>query len=94
MGINLDVRELVVQTQSTSAAHESEDRLSPSQLLEIYQLDETKAEPEPSFIIIFDDMLTAGSHFRAMHATLGQRFPSAEIVGLFIARRAATADVI
>jgi hypothetical protein len=36
---------------------------------------------------ILDDVLTAGTHFRAMSIVLSQRFPGVPIVGLFIARR-------
>jgi hypothetical protein len=33
-------------------------------------------------------VLTVGNHFRAMSNKLSQRFPNADIVGIFVARRA------
>ena len=36
---------------------------------------------------IFDDVLTAGTHYRAMAITLGNRFPGIPIFGFFVARR-------
>lgn len=84
---SLDVRELVVQTESTDAAHESHVRPSVEDLLEIYEIDEDLALPAPQRIAIIDDVLTAGTHYRAMHTVLAARFPNSQIVGMFIARR-------
>lgn len=82
----IDVRELVVQTVSTPAAHEG-DRPAVEDLLRIYQIDETLTTPAPLRIAIVDDVLTAGTHYRAMHTVLSGRFPGVPIVGMFIARR-------
>ena len=84
---DIDVRELVVQTQSTDAAHESDHRPSVEELLEIYEIKEDLTAPAPTRIAIIDDVLTAGTHYRAMHTKLAQRFPGIPIVGMFIARR-------
>jgi hypothetical protein len=35
-----------------------------------------------------DDVLTTGAHFRAAKRVLHARFPQAQIIGLFVARRA------
>lgn len=85
----LDVRNLVVQLNSTDASHESGAgaRISVDELLEIYEVDENLVDPSPTDIAIFDDVLTAGTHFRAMEAVLSRRFPDARIRGFFIARR-------
>jgi len=84
-----DVRNLVVQSQSTVAAHEAAagQRVTVEDLLAIYEIDEALADPEPTKIVILDDVLTAGTHFRAMQVILSQRFPNAQIIGLFVARR-------
>jgi len=37
---------------------------------------------------IVDDVLTVGNHFRAMSDKLSGIFPHADIVGIFVARRA------
>lgn len=83
----VDVRELVVQTRSLPAAHESDQRPSIDDLLTVYRIDESKVAPAPRSIAIIDDVLTNGTHFRAMTTTLQHRFPGVPISGLFIARR-------
>ena len=84
----VDVRELVVQTETIRAAHESpDDRPTVDELIAIYEIDEARADPAPQVIAIVDDVLTAGVHYRAMHRVLSRRFPGVPIVGLFIARR-------
>ena len=93
-GLNLDVRELVVQNTSTAAAHESEDRPRPRDLVQIYEIDAGQRRPMPKMLVIFDDLLTMGSHFKAMKIVLEREFPDAPIVGLFIARRVPNTDAI
>ena len=89
-----DVRELVLQQRSTAAAHESDDRPRPHDLVALYDIDETKADPEPQRFVVFDDLLTTGSHFKAVAQVLRDRFPDKPIIGLFIARRAPDSDII
>jgi|694.fasta_scaffold42168_4 predicted amidophosphoribosyltransferase len=88
---DLDVRNLVVQTASTAAAHEAAadlgERVSVEDLLQLYQINEPQALPPPTTIGVLDDVLTAGTHFRAMKTKLGERFPDVPITGIFIARR-------
>lgn len=93
-GQPIDVRELVVQQRSTAAAHESDNRPSPQELIAGYAVDETKVDPEPQRLVVFDDLLTTGSHFKAVAQILRNRFPNKPIIGMFIARRAPGSDVI
>ena len=91
----LDVRELILQTQTTEAVHTTDDRLTPEEILGLYQIDESLAEPKMGMIAIVDDLLTTGAHFRAAKTILSGRFPESRIVGLFVARRAPdTADIL
>jgi len=86
----LDVRNLVVQGESTTAAHEAGlagERVTVGELLKLYHIDEALAQPAPRAIGVLDDVLTAGTHFRAMKTVLTQRFPGISITGLFVARR-------
>ncbi len=83
----LDVRDLVLQTKSHEAAHESDHRPSVADLLQIYQINEDVSDPAPKAIWIIDDVLTAGVHYRAMHTILSRRYRGIPIVGIFIARR-------
>lgn len=84
-----DVRSLVVQNQSTIASHEADqgERVTVDELLTLYTINEDLTVPAPRAIGIVDDVLTAGTHYRAMHTVLSQRFPTAPIIGLFVARR-------
>ena len=84
----LDVRCLIQQTVSIKASHATRDgnRASVEELISNYQLDETLTNPAPTVIGIFDDVLTVGRHYRAMHTILSKRFPGVPITGIFIAR--------
>jgi hypothetical protein len=85
---SLDVRELVVQQTSLPAAHESPgQRPSVEDLLVVYKIDEQLTDPVPRWIGIFDDVLTAGTHFVAVKRILSARFPRIPFFGFFIARR-------
>jgi hypothetical protein len=84
---NIDVRELVRQTKSVESSRSlGGSRHSPDDLVALYEIDESVAAPVPGKILICDDVLTSGAHFRAMHAVLSERFPDARIGGLFLAR--------
>ena len=62
-------------------------RVTVDELLALYTIDEDMTDPPPQAIGIVDDVLTAGTHYRAMHLLLSQRFPDVPIIGLFVARR-------
>ena len=64
-----------------------------AELIENYYIDEDQAEPEPTAIWIFDDVLTAGSHFKAMQHVLTERFPGVTTAGFFVARRVPESDM-
>lgn len=83
------VRNLVIQGGSTRASHECDDgeRVSVDELKALYTIDAGLAEPAPAWIGIVDDVVTAGTHFRAMSDVLGAKYPGVSITGLFIARR-------
>jgi hypothetical protein len=87
----MDVRNLVLQSQSTISAREAasagSDRVTVEELLQVYHINEAVAAPAPQAIGVLDDVLTAGTHFRAMQIVLADRFPGVPIIGLFIARR-------
>jgi len=83
----IDVRELILQTQSAEASHLTEIRPSADQIKSRYTIDERVCLPQIAQIAIVDDVLTAGAHFRAAKSILAQRFPTIRTIGLFIARR-------
>ena len=73
-----DIRELVVQSQSTPADHEADDRIDPDDLYELYSINEDLADPPPTQIAIVDDVLASGKHFMVTKRILAERFPEAE----------------
>jgi hypothetical protein len=91
-GLNLDIRELVLQRENMLAAHEREDRPSPEEIAQNYYINEERREPAPASIGVFDDLLTSGSHFKAMQAVLRRQFPDVPITGIFVARRVPETD--
>ena len=88
----IDIRELIVQERTVKAYHSNESSRNPDRIRSLYSIDEELCEPEPSQIIICDDVLTTGAHFKAAQSMLSERFPGVRIDGLFIARRIPEAE--
>ena len=85
----IDVRTLLKQDTPIKAAHErrNEERPKVYELKMLWRVDETLSFPRPKGIVIVDDVLTSGAHFRTAHDMLSQKFPDIPIAGVFIARR-------
>ncbi|MGE0278634.1 MAG: hypothetical protein AB7R40_24820 [Nitrospiraceae bacterium] len=83
----IDMRELIVQTQTTDAAHGRSTRLRPEEIEALYRIDDNAKTPAPRVIAICDDVLTTGCHFRAAQTVLQRTFPGIRTIGLFIVRR-------
>jgi len=86
-GTQCVARELVCQTQGYQASHSGGDghRLTPPELTEIYEIAANAPAPQGTVLVI-DDVLTKGAHFRAMKDMIVQRFPGTVVVGLMVAR--------
>ncbi|WP_129160054.1 hypothetical protein [Bosea sp. Tri-44] len=85
-GFAVDVRDLLRQTVSTAPFYEV-DRMSVADLARLHEIDTSVELPAPTEIALVDDVLTAGTHFKAAQAVLHARYPAAKIFGLFWARR-------
>ena len=85
----LDLRELIVQRHSVEPSHRRAARLRPWEIEELYRIDEAVAAPQAGLVIVVDDLLTSGAHFRAAQQVLWRRFPDIDVAGLFLARRVA-----
>ena len=83
----LDVRELIIQTRSVEPTHRRSSRLRASEIEEMYRIDEALPAPGAGLVVVVDDLLTSGAHFRAAKRALLRRFPDIDVVGLFLARR-------
>lgn len=86
--VDADVRCLLRQTQNTEADHLSGgNRTSYRQLLAITEVaHEELSTPLRELVILFDDVLTSGKHFRVAKHRIREIFPAQRIVGIFIAR--------
>lgn len=86
-GYAADIRPLVEQTRSTEADHERSERQRFDELVEITRINEAVAHPlRTSRVLLFDDVLNSGKHFKVAQQLLAQRFPDATILAVFLAR--------
>jgi hypothetical protein len=85
-GWNADVRSMLKLTRSTSADHESPERLGFDELLDITgAIERIEVAPRP-IVVILDDVLNSGKHFKVAQQRIRERYPDVEIRGLFLAR--------
>ena len=82
---SLDIRELLVQSHSVKADHESDNRKSPDDLRKLWKVDLSLTDDRlGECLAIVDDLLTTGAHFRAAESLLSSCF-NVKIVGFFLA---------
>jgi predicted amidophosphoribosyltransferase len=81
-----DIRESIATREDHAAAHESEeqDRPTINELQNNYTWVESTQPLRPN-IVLFDDVITNGTHFTACKRFLLQHQPAAHITGIFIA---------
>lgn len=85
-GGKLDVRELVEQVENTESYHVSGKKRDIDEIFGNLSVDNNLADGIKGDIVIFDDVLTSGAHFKAMSRLLSDRFKDVNIHGLFLAR--------
>jgi len=85
-GSGLEVRELIRQRLSTPADHESPCRQSFAELLENCFLEQALATPAPTSVVLFDDVITDGKHFKVCQRLLRDYYGPLPVTGFFIAR--------
>ena len=82
------VCELLYQTESTRASHLSDDnRVTTSELLQVLKVDLSLIDRVRPIIVLFDDILTTGRHYRAAREVIEKHKPETKFIGLFFARR-------
>lgn len=80
--------ECLKQVKSTPAFHENDGpRLRPDELAALYEIDTSFIPASTRTIILFDDVITTGSHFKAGKIKFSQALPSLNVLGMFVARR-------
>ena len=80
-----DVRDLLLQMRDTQPSH-SGWRPTPEQRASLLTLNELVVDPKPTAVVIVDDVLATGSHFRAAKMLVRRRWPNMRVIGLFLAR--------
>jgi hypothetical protein len=78
-----DLRELVLQRENGTSKQKG---ISAEERARNYLIADDIVDPAPSRIIVFDDVIAGGTHFKAMKMVLQERFPGIEVTGLFLAR--------
>jgi len=93
-GYDVDVRSLLCQTCSTPRDHAGRVRLSEQALFEILRIDEAELTRRQvrGRIVLFDDVLTSGKHFKCCERRLREVLPDRPIAGVFLMRRAPSRD--
>ncbi len=98
-GYDTDVRSLLRQTESTEPDHAARgQRLTRDELLGILEVDQPVLDRSPlrQKIVLFDDVLVSGKHFKCCEERLRDVVPAhVPIIGIFVARcvfPAATAE--
>jgi len=82
-----DVRELIVGRDNYTPFHESSTRLTPGELLPLLRMNELPDGDNAGHLMLLDDVISTGCHFKACKTLLTTTFPHATVSGLFIARR-------
>ncbi len=87
---DVDIRSMVRQTESTASDHTSGgDRLTPARLFEIVEVNRDeleRGEVRQKGIVLFDDVLTTGKHFKCCQKRIREALPEVPILGVFVAR--------
>jgi len=92
-GESADVRELIVAKKEMGASHESEhDRPTVAELYSNYKFNPAVSKEIFNDVVIFDDLITAGNHFKACQQFLNKHYSDLNITGIFVARRAIEAS--
>jgi len=83
---NVDFRSLLKVTASTEADHKSAARLSFDELRALTRLKTATRTPLKPRVIVVDDVLNSGKHFKVAQSVITESFPDADVRGLFLAR--------
>jgi hypothetical protein len=88
-GYDLDLRRLLYQTEVTAPDHTRARRLSAESLYRIIGLDQPLLGIRPlrACVVLFDDVLTTGKHYKCCERRLRETLVGIPISGVFVARR-------
>jgi len=82
------VTDVLYQNSSRASFSSSTDKRNVTDLVSNYIMNDIpNYDPEKDLIVIFDDMLTTGCHFKAVEEVVLNKYPNAVVMGVFVARR-------
>ena len=81
---NAECREIILANANVIPTHK--EKKSPDELLPFLTVDKALCQDQVRNILIVDDVITEGAHFKACQTLLKAEFPNSKIKGLFIAR--------
>lgn len=88
-----DVQELFELDNNMNTTHKQEGhRPDPKMIRTLYNLDENVLKGTNENIVLFDDLITTGSHFKGLKNKILKLYPDKNVYGIFIARRAIPKD--
>ncbi len=89
------VSDVLYQLSDRESFSSNTDKRDIGELVSNYLMNDIpNYRPEKDQIIIFDDLLTTGCHFKAVEKVILNRYPNADIKGFFIARRVPKKEVV
>jgi hypothetical protein len=83
----VDIRQILIHTQNAGADHEGTTRLSFTERLQLTSIDAGLLKPTPKWVVVFDDVITNGTHYKVAKQLLASAWPGVPVTGVFIARR-------
>ena len=88
LNCHLPIAECITQIHNADPDHESDDsRLYPEDRADTYQVHQGLIPAGTEGILLVDDMLTTGSHYKGAEIALKRLYPQMQVQGLFVARR-------
>lgn len=84
---DIDLREVLFTRTERVAMHSNDTHRDPKVLRESLGLRRELLQPQPTQVILIDDVLTTGCSFKVCQSLLKEVWPEATFFGLFVARR-------
>ena len=86
LGWQADIRKTLTASRSLEADHRAESRVGHDELAAVMTIHEHLSANVRPIVVIVDDVLNSGKHFRVAKAKILDRFPGVEVRGVFLAR--------
>jgi len=82
-----DLIELIQSKENVAATHQEEHKPPPKELIRNYEIVAHPGYLPRKYVVLVDDMLTTGTHFKACKNLVLQAYPNVNVVGIFVSRR-------